>query len=706
MYEEGDFVNVRKKIPFVSQLGSMDCGIACITMIFKYYGCKVDIVDVGSEFRIGRDGMTLAEMKEIVEKYGFKFAAYKYAYDEENLISKLPAILCSDSHYIVVERAKKNGKFVVLDPAKGREILDFSELQNRYRDILVSIIPGANIKVTKRNSIKFEVKYSELLMASFLMLLVQFITLCVPIIVQKLIDDFSKNTISVSTYKILLIILLVMCSYFGISWLRQTILLNVNINLFKRMISNMLYKIFHVDISFFEWHTAGDIGNRFNNINQLNDIITNGLSNVLVQGITSVICLFAMLHISLSLTLFTLVVAAFQIIVMATLNKRNLLKTREYIYSQSIIQGDLVDALGNIVEIKCTGMDNAVESNLQDNYTRLIAKFEQKMQIGNIMNCFTSMISLVLPLGIYLIGSFSIRDGRMSIGTLIAFVTLVGYFTSPFNTIIMLLPSINGVKEVLLRYKELINFRECERNGSIMDGEFKDIKMKEVFYSYNSGRDYALNNVSLSIQRGKRIAIVGLSGSGKSTLIKTLLGAVDINQGNIYINGYEINEISREQIYKWFSVVTQNPMCLNASIRKNVDITGTFSDDDIWNVLEVAELKNEIKNMPLGLDTIVGEDGQNISGGQKQRLAIARALIGETEVIILDEATSNLDQITEKKIYDNLEAINKTQIIITHRLASIHNADWIYVLNRGKIIESGTHNTLLENRGWYYKSIS
>ncbi|MDE5825760.1 MAG: ATP-binding cassette domain-containing protein, partial [Lachnospiraceae bacterium] len=356
-------------------------------------------------------------------------------------------------------------------------------------------------------------------------------------------------------------------------------------------------------------------------------------------------------------------------------------------YSQSKMQGDLIDTLGNIVEIKCMGMDNAVETNLQNNYQWLIAKFKEKTRVGNMMNCFTSMVNLGFPLAIYILGSFDVYEGNMSVGTLIAFVTLVGYFTSPFNTIIMLLPSINGVREVLLRYKELMNFRERNHDGNAMDGEFSNIKMREVFYRYNGGHDYALNNVSLDVQRGKRIAIVGSSGSGKSTLVKTLLGAVDIDQGNIYINNYEITEISREQIYKWFAIVTQNPMCLNASIRKNVDITGAFSDDEIWNALEIAELKDEIKNMPLGLDTLVGEGGQNISGGQKQRLAIARALIGNTEVLILDEATSNLDQMTEKKIYDNLKAINKTQIIVSHRLASIHNVDRIYVLNKGKIIE-------------------
>lgn len=695
----------RRKIPYIAQLGNMDCGVACLTMLFNYFGCKVDIVDVGTGIYIGRDGMTLAQMKEIAEGWGFKFTAYKYAYDEENLIGKLPAVLCNNSHYIVVEQIKRNGKYVVLDPAKGRHVLGFSELKNTYRDILVSITPGSNVKSIKKGRVKIEVRIPQLLTAAVLMLFTQLVTLCVPAIVQTVVDDLSKD-IRLNTYKILFIILLIMCSYFLLSWLRQVILLNVNMDMFKRMISNMVHKIFRLDISFFEWHTAGDIGNRFNNINQLNDIITNGLSNIVIQGITSLVCLVAMLYMSQDLTVFTVIAAALQIATMMILNKKNLLKTREYIYSQSTMQGDLIDTLGNIVEIKCMGMDGAVGTNLQDNYTGLIAKFKQKTRISNLMSCFTSTVGLVFPLAVYLIGSYNVQNGSLSIGRLIAFVTLVGYFTSPFTTIVMMLPSINSVREVMLRYKELMNFRESSHNGVVIDGAFENIKMRGVSYCYNSGRSYALNDVSLDVQRGERVAIVGLSGSGKSTLIKTLLGALEISQGSIGINGYDIKEISREQIYKWFSIVTQNPMCLNDSIRKNVDITGSFSDEDIWKALEAAELKEEVKNMPLGLDTIVGESGQNISGGQRQRLAIARSLISETEVIIFDEATSNLDQITEKKIYDNLKATKKTQIIITHRLTSIRSADCIYVLNRGKLIESGTHESLIENKSWYYKSLN
>ena len=281
----------QKKVHYVSQLGSMDCGIACLTMILNYYGCKSDIVDIGAEIQIGRDGMTLAQMKELAEKYGFKFAAYQYNHEEKNLIEYLPAILCNDSHYVVVDKTKKKGKYILFDPANGKRVVDFLELKNGYKDILVSVIPSRNIKKIKKTKFKIEVKFSQFMIAIMLMLMCQLITLAVPMVVQKVIDSLSSAHITIHIWKITLLVLLIMCAHFVLSLLRQKILLNINMKLFKTMIFNMIHKIFRLDVSFFEWHSAGDIGNRFNSINQLNDILTNGFINIIIQGITSLVCL-------------------------------------------------------------------------------------------------------------------------------------------------------------------------------------------------------------------------------------------------------------------------------------------------------------------------------------------------------------------------------------------------------------------------------
>lgn len=695
---------IKRRIRYVAQLGNMDCGIACLTMIFNYYGVKVDIVDIGSDVYIGRDGVTLLKLKSISEKYGFKFNAYQYEYSKKILESNLPAILFNGSHYVVIEKKSRTNKYVIIDPAKGRLYFDFEDICRLYSDILIVIQPGSQIeKRPYRKKIDIQIKRRSLILVAVLMLLMQLVTLIVPLIIRRMVDSLSSGY-EIHIGGALSVIVILASSYFCLSLLRQRILIELDTEIYKNMISKMMNKLFKIENNFFEWHTSGEIGNRFGNINQLNDLITNGLGNVVVQSITSIICFLAMLHISKGLTIFALVIAFFQLLFMLIINKKNLEKSKKYIYQQSIVQSELIETLENMLEIKCMGMEGEIKRNLEQEYEQLIRSFRERTHISNLMNCFIMTISLIFPLALYLAGVSYISGKTMSIGTLISFVTLAGYFTSPFSSIVMLLPSINSVKEILLRYKELMNFQEKSSGGNSVEGELCKINLDNVSYSYAGISKFAISNISLDINKGENIAIVGLSGSGKSTLIKALLGAVRIESGEICFNGIDISKISKEQIYKWFSIVTQNPICLNGSIKRNVDITGKFSDDEIWKALELAEVKDDVMEMPLGLDTMLGERGQNISGGQKQRIAIARALLSNTEVIILDEATSNLDPITEQKIYENLRKTDKTRITVTHRLSSIQKADRIYVLSKGRVVESGKHEDLMQGNGWYYKN--
>ncbi len=179
---------IHKKVHFVSQLGSMDCGIACLTMIFNYFGCKVDIVDIGAYAHIGKNGISLSQMKMLAEQFGFVFTAYQYNYEQNYLVNYLPAILCTDSHYVVVDKAKKSGGYIVFDPARGRKIVDFSELSNRYKNILVSIKPSTNVKKVKRSKSDINLNIFNLIIGILLMIMAQIVILLVPMVVQKLID--------------------------------------------------------------------------------------------------------------------------------------------------------------------------------------------------------------------------------------------------------------------------------------------------------------------------------------------------------------------------------------------------------------------------------------------------------------------------------------------------------------------------------------
>lgn len=487
----------KKSVPLIRQMGTTDCGIAALTMIFQYYKYKIDISELKATTSIGRNGMSLAKMKEITEEHNFSFKAYGNYETEENLIKCLPIIMCSKENHYVVVAEKKYGKYILLDPLKGKEKVDYSYIKKNFLDVLVCVRPTEkNYKREKRESFLIPINKSKLFLASILTLVTQGIILIPPLIIKKIVNEITYDTLGFNFVKYALLILSVALSYLLANLAKKRVILILQNNIYKDTIFLMLNKIFDIDLSYFESHSSGDIENRFNSVSDIYEFISTALISTDVE------------------------------------------------------------------------------------------------------------------------------------------------------------------------------------------------------------------NVSMMLKKGEKIAFVGSSGSGKTTITKLLLNVFSHYQGQILVNGEDIKQICKEDIDRIFAIVTQVPMAMNGTIRENVDITNTLTDEEIYHYLDLVELKDDIEKFPLGLNTFVGENGQNISGGQKQRIAIARALALKPEVIIFDEATSNLDPLTERRICNNLKQLHITQIVVTHRLNAIQDADTIYVVEKGKIIESGTHVELLQLKGAYYDSVN
>lgn len=267
-----------------------------------------------------------------------------------------------------------------------------------------------------------------------------------------------------------------------------------------------------------------------------------------------------------------------------------------------------------------------------------------------------------------------------------------------------MLPQLNTLKEVFIRVKELLNYSDIPPSGSVEVNTFEIMEFSNVNFSYSRKEDRNLRNINLKVIAGQKVAIVGSSGSGKTTITKLIMNALHNYEGIITINHYNIVEINKEHFYQKVAVVTQTPLVINGTIRENIDFTGKMSNEQIYAALQKVEMEEYVKCLPLRLETVMGENGQNLSGGQKQRIAIARALASKPSIIIFDEATSNLDPITERKIFANLDNEPVTLLMITHRLNVLQKADHIYVLDHGEIVENGTHNELMDKKMFYYKS--
>lgn len=695
----------KRKVPLVRQLGTTDCGAACLTMLFQYYGYKIDIVMVNALVDTGRNGMSLRVMKKIAEENQFFLKAYSNYGTEENLLRSLPVIMCScENHFVVISRKDRKG-YILLDPIEGRKIITYEMIKKSYQDILVLIRPTQYMqkKAPKTIGFKLPVSPSKFVLAVVLTLITQSIILTPPLLIQKLINQVTRKAADYDLMFFVLMAMLIGCSFFWANWLQKRVILLLENEIYKKTTSKMIDKIFQIDLSFFENHSSGDITNRFHSVNDIYKFISGILITTFIDILTAFICFLVMMYQSYILTGTVVLLTLSQLIFVFLLNHKMLIQIKNYMADQSRLEGILVETLTNIQQIRCMRIDKVLKCSILNKYDNSIEQLKQKNKLADFMESGITSFNIITSLILYALGGFLVLNEKISLGRLISFVTLSSYFINPFRTLSNFLPQLSTLKETMLRLKELMNYKEMEYLGAKSVKHFEKLEMKNLSFSYANNESRDINEVSLDIKKGDKIAIVGPSGSGKTTITKLLLNVFSNYTGVIRVNGENVKEIKEEDIERLFAVVTQIPLAINNTIRDNIDMTGTLTDDKIYKILDLVELKKDIFKFPLKLNTFTGENGQNISGGQKQRIAIARALAASPEIIIFDEATSNLDPVIEKKIYSNLKKLQITQIIITHRLNAIQDADQIYVIEEGKIVERGIHKQLIDNKKTYFE---
>ena len=672
-----------KSVPLIRQMGTTDCGIACLTMLFQYYGFNIDISEMKARIKIGRNGVSLAKMRDIAEEYGFSFKAYSDYLEEQNLLSNLPVIMCSKENHFVVVSERKHGKYVVLDPVKGKLKMNYADIQNAFLNILVLIRPSGNISYNKiKSDFQVPVNKTKFVIAILLTFIAQSIVLVPSLVIQNIVNVISYNEHDFAIIKYIIVAFLIAVLFFGVNLVKKKILLLLQNEIYEDTIFLMIDKIFNIDLSYFESHSSGDVESRFNSINDIYEFVSGALITTTVDVITAVFCGILMITQSSSLFLLIMILTVIQILIVVLLNRKARVKTKNYIADQSILEARMIEILTNIQQIRCMRIENLLCSSIKDDYTHLISRLKDRIKISDLMESIIGAFSMLSSILLYAVGGLLVFRGKIKLGTLISFATLAGHFTGPFQTLSLVAPQFNVLKETLIRLKELMNYQSDYENGNERIEHFESI--------------------DLEINKGEKVAIVGSSGGGKTTIIKLLLNVFSNYDGEILLNKKNIKNILKEDVDRIFAIVTQVPMAMNGTIKENIDLTNSLSEEEIYSCLEMVELREDIEKFPLKLNTYVGENGQNISGGQKQRIAIARALALKPEVIIFDEATSNLDPITEKKICDNLKKLHITQIVITHRLSAVEDADKIYVIDKGKISEFGTYAQLIKVKEGYF----
>ena len=707
------------KIQFVKQHGEEDCGAACLATIAKYYGQTFSLNRVREAVGTGQFGTTLLGLKRGAEILGFKANLVKTSpqiFEKINEVP-LPAIIHWQENHWVVLYGKKGKNFLIADPAIGIHYLSQKDLEAAWKDWLLLLIEPDSIRFFAQKPDKkggfwrfFKrawIYRTILLQALPLNLVLGLLSLASPFLLQILTDDIlvRSDTKLLTTVVISVVVMNIISN--SILFVQSNLIAHFAQQLQLGLVLEFGRQILRLPLTYYETHRSGEIVNRLQNIDQINQLVAQVVVGLPSQFFVSLISLgfmfFYSWKLSLTALLISVVMTTSTIIFQPTLQK----KTNELLVTEAETQGVLVETFKGALTIKTTASSRQFKDELDSRFNRLAALTFRTMQIGIINNTFSGFISGIGSVILLWFGSYLVIKPaeNFSIGQLLAFNSMNGNFVSLINTTIHFVDEFTRVKTATRLLTEVIDATpEEEDNGKkpfATISDHADIICTNLTFHY-PGFINLLEDFSLTIPGGKNIALIGKSGCGKSTLSKLISGLYQFQSGNIRIGLYNLQDIALECLRQQVVLVPKDAYFWNRSIVENFRLGSPYVNfDQIVQACQIAGADEFISKMPEKYQTILGEFGANISGGQRQKLAIARAILIDPAILILDESTSGLDPVSEAQILDQLfqHRQGKTTILITHCPKVINRADWIIFIDQGRLKLAGSLEDLRTKPG-------
>jgi ATP-binding cassette subfamily B protein len=706
----------RRRYPALLQLSETDCGAACLSMILRYYGKHVSINRLRSLSNVNREGSTLYSISEAAEELGFHSRGVKALPDHLEKL-ELPAIAHWEGfHYVVLYEVRRN-RVVVADPAIGLRKLSREEFEKGWTGYLLLVTPTAKIegvqesKTTYGRFFPLLRPYRRFLFEIFLASLVlQLFGLALPIFTQVIVDNVlvHKNTSMLNTLLVGMLLIAIFQSV--TSALRHYLLIHTTRRIDMQMVVDFYRHILSLPMRFFEERKVGDILKRFNENARIRDFLTGRALSVALDCLMIFVYLALMFFYNVKLTLLGLVFIPGYIAltwIATPIFKR---QYREAFEKSAEADSQMVESVSGVSTVKATAAERSIRWKLEGLIVKSLNVQFRSSLYGMATISIGTLLQTVNTIFLFWYGARLVMVGELSVGQLVALNLLVGNVTRPILNVVDLWREVQEISIAFERINDVFDAKPEE--DPVTQGRMKiprirgHIRFDNVTFRYPTRADKnALQNVSLEILPGQTVALVGRSGAGKTTFGNMLLKLYQPNEGRIYIDGYDLRQVSTRSLRSQVGVVPQDVFLFSGTIRENI----AFGEADapmeqVVGASMLAGAHEFVSELPLGYETKIGERGQSLSGGQKQRIAIARALFRKPRILIFDEATSALDTGSERAIQQNLDQIlkDRTTLIIAHRLSTVRNANVIVVLDRGSVREVGTHYSLMEQKGIYY----
>lgn len=717
--------------PITFQHDSMQCGIACLQMICKHFGREYSLDFLSKLCFATNEGVSLLGIDDAANKLGLKTLCVKASMDELDKIS-LPAILhWNQKHFVVLYKIKKGRKYYIADPGKGLTAYTNEEMREYWlstnsKGVAMMLEPTPHFYDTKNasgvgekeiHSFRFLYGYVRRYYKYFGMIAVglalgSIIQLVLPFLTQAIVDKGIKH----QDLNIILLILfgqlMLTISRTFIDFLRRWILLRISMKINISLISDFFIKLLKLPMSFFDTKLLGDLMQRMNDHGRVNNFLTQNVLNIVFSLLTLIVFSVVLVIYDKFVFLVFLIGSMLYGGWIALFLKRRKVIDYELFEQQAINNNRTYEFITSMQEIKlqdCEQRKRQEWEHIQKDLFKIQQKslrLQQQEEAGGIF------INELKNIAITVMSAAAVIEGNMTLGMMLAVQYIIGQLCSPVEQLMDFFYSLQDVKISLERINEIHSMEDENGKAGLLTSikqKSKGINIQNVIFKYNPHvLTKTIDHVDIQIPQGKVTAIVGASGSGKTTLIKLILGYYSVVEGRICIGSTNINDVNKQWWRRQCGVVMQDGVIFSESIAKNIAVDD--AEIDQVRLLEAAKIScifDYVMGLPLKFDTKIGRDGIGLSQGQKQRILIARAVYKNPEYIFLDEATNSLDANNERKIVENLDRFykGKTVVIVAHRLSTVKNADQIVVIDHGKVVETGTHDTLTLKRGAYFQLV-
>jgi NHLM bacteriocin system ABC transporter peptidase/ATP-binding protein len=712
----------RNRTPTILQMEAVECGAAALSMILAHHGLWVPLEQLRHECGVSRDGSKASNILKAARKFGLDAKGFKYDALDKLYELTFPAILFWNFNHFVVLEGFDGEKAHLNDPAQGPRAVSMQELDGSYSGIVLTFEPGPEFKkggappnllpALRSRLVGSESALFYVVMCGLLLVIPGLI---IPTFTRLFIDSYLVSHQDWIVRPLLLAMAAAIVIQGALTWLQRYYLLRLETKLALSTSSTFFNHILRLPAAYFGQRYAGEIGSRVAINDKVAKVISGKLATTAIDCLMTVFYAILMLTYDVPLTLTVIAISGLNVAAIRLAGRVRVDATRKLLLDKGKLMGTAMNGLKMIETLKATGSESEFFGRWAGYYAKAVNTEQQLSVLTQTSSAVPPFVQTMSTAAVLVLGGLKVMNGELTVGMLVAYQTLLGSFTRPLASLVQfgttlqeLQGDMNRIDDVSRNPEDPIYQQtgqtDAQRRMVKLSGK---VELKNVTFGYSPLDRPLIEDFSLVVEPGRRVALVGASGSGKSTVAKVISGLYQPWKGEVYFDDQPRQAWPRELLVNSLSVVDQEVFLFNGTVSENISMWDpTIAVPRVTKACQDAAIASVIEGREGGYQSTVQEGGGNFSGGQAQRLEIARALVGEPSIIILDEATSALDPTTEVIIDESIRRRGCTCIVIAHRLSTIRDSDEIIVLERGKIVQRGTHDEMKDVEGPYRRLIA